>query len=160
MLRAQPMYPDRGAGMIGCMKYINTTARCAILYRSERLSGSGLNGYQCGYILNICRTPGITQDQLAQRLHVNRSNVTRQLALLEENGFVERRRSELDRRAIEVYPTEKAFAVLPSVQNVLHEWNDYLTQDFTEDEKASFIGFLERVAHKAEIYVDAMRKDD
>lgn len=146
--------------MIGCMRYISTTSRCAILYRSERLSGSGLNGYQSGYILNICRTPGITQDQLAQRLHVNRSNVTRQLTLLEAAGFVERRRSELDRRAIEVYPTEKAFAILPTVQNVLDKWNEYLIEDFTEEEKACFIGFLERVAHRAEVYVDGMRKDD
>jgi DNA-binding MarR family transcriptional regulator len=141
------------------MKYISTTSRCAILYRSERLLGSGLNGYQSGYILNICRKPGITQDQLAQQLHVNRSNVTRQLALLEENGFVGRSQSESDKRSIEVYPTKKAVATMPIVQNVLYEWNDYLTEDFTEEEKKCFISLLERVAHKAENYADGMRKD-
>lgn len=144
--------------MIGFMKYVSTTSRCAIQYRGERLSGSGLNGYQCGYILNICQNPGVTQDQLAQQIHVNRSNVTRQLALLEENGFVERRQSESDKRVIEVYPTKKATAALPVVLDVLHEWSDYLTEDFTDEEMDCLKSLLERVTRKAENYADGMRK--
>ena len=76
------------------MRNINTISRCAALYRDAHLADCGLSGWQAPYIPEICAAPGITQDQLALRLHVNRSNVTRQLAMLEENGFVLRRRSE------------------------------------------------------------------
>ncbi|MFQ7004467.1 MAG: MarR family transcriptional regulator [Ruthenibacterium lactatiformans] len=70
------------------MRNINTISRCAALYRDAHLADCGLSGWQAPYIPEICAAPGITQDQLALRLHVNRSNVTRQSAMLEENGFV------------------------------------------------------------------------
>lgn len=98
------------------MRNINTISRCAALYRDAHLADCGLSGWQAPYIPEICAAPGITQDQLALRLHVNRSNVTRQLAMLEENGFVLRRRSESDRRAVEVYPTQKAEETLSAVR--------------------------------------------
>jgi len=145
--------------MVGLMRYISTISRCAVQYRGEKLAGYGLNGYQSGYILNVCRKPGITQDQLAQQIHVNRSNVTRQLALLEENGFVERRQSESDKRATEVYPTKKAIAVLPEVREVLDRWNEYLTDGFTDEERDFLDRLLARVAQKAENYVTGMGKE-
>ena len=108
------------------MRNINTISRCAALYRDAHLADCGLSGWQAPYIPEICAAPGITQDQLALRLHVNRSNVTRQLAMLEENGFVLRRRSESDRRAVEVYPTQKAEETLSAVRAVYRSSRDKL----------------------------------
>jgi len=144
--------------MTGCMKYISVTARCAIQFHGERLAALGLNGYQSGYILHLCRQPGLSQEQLAQRLHVNRSNVTRQLVLLERLGFVERRRNAVDRRVIEVHPTAKAIDALPRVRAVLREYSDYLCEEFTAAETEILNGLLERVAARAEARA-ANRKD-
>lgn len=88
-------------------RYIMTIARCSNQFRSERLRDTGLCGQHCAYILRVCREPGTTQDAIAREIYVNKSNVTRQLAALEQNGFVERRPCETDSRAMEVYPTEK-----------------------------------------------------
>ena len=99
-------------------------ARCSNQFRSERLRDTGLCGQHCAYILRVCREPGTTQDAIAREIYVNKSNVTRQLATLEQNGFVERRPCETDSRAMEVYPTEKALAVLPEVREVLRAWNE------------------------------------
>ena len=98
----------------------------------------------------ICAAPGITQDQLALRLHVNRSNVTRQLAMLEENGFVLRRRSESDRRAVEVYPTQKAEETLSAVRAVYRSWREKLFYDLTSEERDRLESLLERLARRAE----------
>ncbi len=142
--------------MIAYMKHISVTTRCAIQYRNQRLSDSGLNGYQCPYILNICRNPGISQDKLARIIYINKSNVTRQLAVLEENGFVERRPSDADKRAVEVYPTQKAFDILPKVLQVLGEWNGYITEDLTDEEKETLLALLERISEKAKLYADGI----
>lgn len=72
-------------------RYIMTIARCSNQFRSERLRDTGLCGQHCAYILRVCREPGTTQDAIAREIYVNKSNVTRQLAALEQNGFVERR---------------------------------------------------------------------
>ena len=74
--------------MESLMKYVNHTARCATLYRSTQMCGTGLKGCQHGYIFQVCQNPGISQEQLAKNLSVNKSSVTRQLSALEQNGFV------------------------------------------------------------------------
>lgn len=132
------------------MKNINIISRCATLYRDKALLACGLNGYQAPYVPELCRSPGIAQDQLAQRLHVNRSSVTRQLALLEENGFITRVRSQADSRAMEVYPTEKMQQALPLVQASFHAWRSMLTEDLTNEELETLEALLERLARKAE----------
>ena len=89
--------------------HIMTIARSSNLFRSERLQGTGLCGPHCPYILRVCREPGTTQEAIARALCVNKSSVARQLASLEQSGFVERRPCPTDSRAMEVYPTQKAF---------------------------------------------------
>lgn len=136
--------------MQGLMKYISLISRCAIQRQGEAFSDIGLKGNQCGYLFQISRNPGLSQDQLAQALHVNRSNVTRQLAILEKNGFVERRRHPGDARILSVYPTEKTLDNMGLIRQFIHAYSDYLTEDFTPDEKKQFLFFLERAAQKAD----------
>ncbi|MCE5234436.1 MAG: MarR family transcriptional regulator [Clostridiaceae bacterium] len=135
--------------MEALMRFVDRTTRCAVIYRSEKLEAEGLNGCQHTYILNICREPGISQERLASRIYVNRSSVTRQLALLEQNGFVERRPSESDKRVMEVFPTQKAFDVYPRVREVLSEWNTALLEQFTPEERKLLSTMMERVMVKA-----------
>lgn len=136
--------------MFGCMKYISLISRCSIQHQGEKFSAIGLKGNQCGYLFQVCREPGLSQDQLSQRLHVNRSNVTRQLVMLEKNGFVERRKDPGDARILSVHPTQKALDNIGLIRKTLHEYSDFLTEDFTPEEKAQFIGFLERAASRAD----------
>ena len=114
---------------------ITDIARCAAQYRTEELAPLGLKACHGSYLSVICACPGITQDQLAKRIFINKSNVARQLAILEEEGFVERRSCTEDKRAMRVYPTDKALEVLPQINTILVRWEEYLTQDLTEKEK-------------------------
>ena len=59
---------------------------------------------------------GMTQEQLARRIYQNKSSVARQLAVLEEAGFVRRVCCDSDRRVTELYPTERAKAALPEIR--------------------------------------------
>ena len=84
--------------------------------------------------------------------------MTRQLSLLEQNGYVIRQTSKTDKRITEVYPTQKAIDILPVVFSVLGEWNDYITEDFTTEEKHYLLTLLERVAGKSKAYAENLRK--
>jgi DNA-binding MarR family transcriptional regulator len=138
-----------GIFMEALMKYISRTWRCAILYRNDKLLHEGLNGYQHSYILKICQNPGISQEQLAKMIYINKSNVTRQLSLLEQNGFITRCPSEKDKRVMQVFPTQKAMDIYPRVHDLMKEWNDYLTEDFTEEQLLQLYSMLELVMNKA-----------
>ncbi len=135
--------------MDALMKYINTISRCAILYRNEKLESEGLNGYQHTYLLIICNNPGISQENLTKRIYVNKSNVARQLALLEQNGFVTRQPCEKDKRVMLVFPTQKAFDIYPRVKAFISEWNSYLCEDFTQEECSLLLSMLTHITDKA-----------
>lgn len=131
-------------------KSIMIISRCTALYRDKMLSTYGLNAIQAPYLPAVCDHPGITQEQIAQNLHVNRSNVTRQLAILEEKGLITRRRSENDRRSVQVFPTEKAIELLPTVRGVFHDWRQLLTAELSEEQRATLEELLDALSRKAE----------
>ncbi len=131
------------------MRQINIIGRCSAMVRNEKLADTGLTGWHYSYILTLCRNPGQSQEHLARHVYINKSNVTRHLTQLEKNGYVERRQSEEDKRVMLVYPTDKAYEVLPRVREVVRSWNSYLTEDFTPEEMEQFNVMLARITHRA-----------
>lgn len=136
------------------MKNINIIGRCSGMFRSEKLRDTGLGACHHSYILTLCRTPGISQDELARQICINKSNVTRHLAALEESGYVERKPSDQDKRVTLVFPTQKAFDILPTVRSVIKEWNEYLTEGMDEEELEHFALTLSRIAERAKEYYE------
>lgn len=140
-------------------RYIMMISRYSNRFRDERLFGTGLRGKHCAYLLYIVRHPGTTQEAIAHELCVNRSSVTRQLALLEQSGFVERRQNETDSRAMEVYLTDKALSVLPKIHETLHEWNALITAGFAPEERDAFSSLLSKAARLAQAVSDRLDAD-
>ena len=135
------------------MRQISIISRCATMYRDRALSDTGLAGCHTPYILALYRIPGCTQEELARDLNVNKSSVARQLAVLEERGFIRREPSPGDRRSQLVYPTQRALDLQPRILQVLYEWNAYLTGELTPEEQEVLSGLICRVADRAERYV-------
>ena len=136
------------------MRQINIISRCAGLYRTDKLRGAELGACHHSYVLAICRTPGISQEELSRHICINKSGVTRHLSYLEEHGYVVRRQSETDRRVTLVYPTEKMQEMLPRVKEIVNEWNTYLTADLNEEELSMFRSVLDHIAQRAKKYAD------
>ena len=142
------------------MRQINMISRISTMYRDDRLKGSELGACHHTYILTICKNPGISQDKLAQKIFINRSNVTRQLSYLEEKGYVERKQSPSDKRVQLVYPTEKAMAALSTVMEIVDDWNSYITEGFSEDELDCLSYMLDRILENAKEYASAKGSED
>ena len=138
--------------MPSLMRYINIVSRCASMWRSDKLEGTELGDQHYPYILTVCRNPGISQDAIARKLFINKSNVTRSLSYLETHGFVTREQSSEDRRITLVYPTAKAEEILPTIRTIIRGWNAYITEGFTEEELEMYMDMTERLAAKAADY--------
>lgn len=138
--------------MPSMMRLINIISRCGAIWRADKLRGTDLGDAHHSYILTLCKDPGISQDSLSRRLFINKSNVTRTLSYLEKQGYVTRKQSDEDRRIILVYPTEKAYAALPEVRDIVHGWNEYVTQDLTPEESAQLAEILPKMAARAAEY--------
>lgn len=138
--------------MFWIMRKINLVSRCQGLFLADRLPSTELAAGHHSYLLTVARQPGISQEALARELCVNKSNVARNLAHLEEHGFVERRNSPQDRRVLQVYPTQKLLEILPQLRQTAKTWNAYLTADFTEEEMTRFQDCLDRIVARATAY--------
>ncbi|MBR3763927.1 MAG: winged helix-turn-helix transcriptional regulator [Clostridia bacterium] len=135
------------------MQQISITYRCAMRFREKELEDTGLAGCQTPYLTALCRQPGMTQEELAKELSVNKSSVTRQLAVLEEKGYVRREADPHDKRSLLVFPTEKTQEMMGRIFGCYGAWNEYLTQDFTQEEKDELSRMMVRIAQRAEAYV-------
>lgn len=139
--------------MLPFMRQISITYRCAMLFRERELADTGLAGCQTPYLTALYRQPGISQEELARSLNVNKSSVARQLSALEEKGYIRREASQTDKRILLVYPTEQAIALIDRIFACYGSWSSYLTQDFSDEEKAMLSNLMVRIAARAEDYV-------
>ena len=133
---------------------ITEIARCTTQYRTEMLAPMGLKACHASYLTEICATPGISQDQLASRICINKSNVARQAAILEEDGFITRTPSITDKRIMQLFPTQKTLDLLPQISKILVNLELYLTADLTEEEKELLENLLSRMLTKAADWMD------
>lgn len=137
------------------VKDMTEITRCGTQYRTENLLPMGLKACHASYLHEICATPGISQDQLAQRICINKSNVARQAVILEEGGFISRTPCEADKRVMRLYPTEKALGLLPQILAFQESWEEYLTAGLTQEEKDILTALLAQMKAKASAWMEA-----
>ena len=133
---------------------ITEIARCTTQYRAEALAPMGLKACHASYLTEICANPGISQDQLASLICINKSNVARQAAILEEDGFITRTPSATDKRIMQLFPTEKTLELLPRISQVLVDLECYLTGDLSEAEKNLLESLLSKTLDKASDWLE------
>ena len=133
---------------------ITEIARCGAQYRSDRLAPMGLKACHASYLTEICDCPGISQEKLAGRICINKSNVARQAAALEEGGFIERRTCGKDKRVMRLYPTQKTLDLLPEIDRIMDSWQEMLTQDLSEDEQLLLERMLSQLLRRASSYME------
>ena len=134
--------------------YLNALGRCATLYRSEALEGTGLRAHDMPYLFHICRHPGQSQEEIARALYVHKTKVTRCMTRLEEAGYLTRTTDPTDKRALSVHPTDQAMELLPRLREINAAWHAVLTDGFSEVETAQFEALLQRALANARHRVD------
>ncbi len=135
---------------------IATISRCVSEYRNKRI-GEKIAGIYHRYILTVTANPGMSQDDIAKKLCINKSSTTRHLTTLEEHGYITRTPSIDDKRKMLVYPTEKAIEIFPKVLSVKQECNRLLEEGIDEKELEIFHKVLDAIAHRAR---DIMYSED
>ena len=137
------------------MNQINQISRCQSLYRAEHLPISDLSPIHHTFVFAICKSPGLSQEQIARRLCFNKSTVARRLTHLEEHGYITRITDESDKRVMLVYPTEKMLNIFPKVREISKEWNALVARDISDCEMEIFLSVLERISHRAKELVES-----
>ena len=118
--------------------------------RQSYLEPYGLKGYHARFLIEISGAPGISQDGLSQKLGVDKSNVTRQAAFLEEGGYLTRESDPADKRVLRLYPTEKALALIEPLKIETQQWEHTLLDTLSPGEQEILRQLLDRLREEAQ----------
>ena len=118
------------------VKMINRIARLSALYREKEFKKLDLGE--------------ISQEALACKIFINKSNVARQLAQLEQKGFITRQNDEKDARRLRIFPTDKALAIEAEIRSILADWNQKLLAEIPTEQQQNLLSELQTIVEKAE----------
>ena len=132
------------------VKMVNRISRLSALYREKEFKKLGLGEMHHAYILSVCAEPGISQEELACRIFINKSNVARQLAQLEQKGFIIRQSDQKDARRLRIFPTDKSLALETEIRSILANWNQALLAEIPAEQQEAVLSGLQTIMEKAE----------
>lgn len=87
---------------------------------------------------------------MACKIFINKSNVARQLAQLEQKGFITRQNDEKDARRLRIFPTDKALAIEAEIRSILADWNQKLLAEIPTEQQQNLLSELQTIVEKAE----------
>lgn len=102
-MASRPPTETRGLGFL--VAEVSRLMRRQFDHRARRL---GLTRAQWLFISRLAREPGCTQNELAERLQLEKITVSRHAVRLEAAGWITRRAHDQDARAYRLWPTERA----------------------------------------------------
>lgn len=89
---------------------------------------------QVGALKVIIRSPGMSQRELADALHIQRATVTVMLQKMEKAGYIDRRPDQVDQRVSRIYPTEIALEFDQENKKAVDAYFDRCFQGFKPED--------------------------
>lgn len=120
--------------------------RAIDLHSKQLNKTSGLTGPQLLIMNEVAATDGITASRIAQNVNLSPATVTNILDRLESRELVSRVRSQLDKRRVSLYLTDKGKALLENAPKPLQ---DHFIQKFSaldEWEQTLLLSSMQRIA--------------
>lgn len=130
-------------------KDISIVSRYLRRQRDRYMEPLGMKSIHARFLMEVCRSPGITQDQLTQLLGFDKSSVARHAAFLEENGYLTRQ-TGTDKRVLQLQPTEKTLELEPELTRQMNLWEQTLLQELSPEEQQTLLELLRRIRRRAE----------
>ena len=130
--------------------------RISILYRygqrflTARLKPLGLEVGLLPSFLQVCRFPGITQEEISAHTGMDKGTTARSVKKLEEQGYVFCTGDPADRRVNHIQPTSQARALEPLVEEVVEELHRHLYRGFSPQEICLTLESLSRMQKNLE----------
>ena len=128
--------------------------RLNMAYMTGPLSEMGISNGKIGFLMSVLQFEGIVQEELTNKLCIDRAATARALQAMERQGLVRREEDREDRRKKRVYPTEKARALQPELMGLLERHNEALFAGLSPDEQDQFLDMLDRLVGNLRVAVE------
>jgi DNA-binding MarR family transcriptional regulator len=112
---------------------------------SQRVAPLGISLAQHDVLANVMHTPGLTQQEIADRLLVARSNVSMLLSSMEKSGLLERTKDESDRRIRRIFLTPRGRKIAEASLTAQTEVVDTMISAIEQTEVVTIGAAMEKV---------------
>ena len=132
-------------------KDIPTSPLVSLIYRkqtayiNDKLKDVNLSSGLYPLLINAYKHDGISQEELAGKLHVNESTVTRNLDKLEKKGLITKT-PEKRKKIINV--TQKGAEIAQKVLNYDEKWDERIKRNLTDEEFKDFKRLLTKICEE------------
>jgi len=143
-------------------RWISLLYRTGQTYIGNRLKHHEVGKGQFMFLNALYREDGLSQDEIADYLRIDKGTTAKALKKLEQQGYITRVAREDDKRFNRVFLTAKALDIKAEVRGVLTDWRSLLTEGFTEEEKDQMLTLLERMGDNAARYMkeEPLQRDE
>lgn len=133
---------------------ISTAARLQRTVYDRRMGKLGLTRSQWTVLVRLGWQPGCSQSELAEMLEVEKATAGRLIDRLEEEGLLERRSDDTDRRIKRIYMTERGQSVHDTIVPFGAALVEEELTDLTAAERETFIHLMNVVKRRLQIMSD------
>lgn len=124
------------------------------MYLNEKMVSYNLSSGQAAILLVAYDHPGIMQNQIGEKLDLDKSTVAKTIGKLEQDGYITRSVNPNDSRSFYIYPTQKTIDIYPTIMEIGTSWKKELAKGLTDIEYDIFMQLLKRVTANATKYFE------
>ncbi|MDD4255360.1 MAG: MarR family transcriptional regulator [Methanofollis sp.] len=141
------MQPHRETVPLGAL--VSIIHRTHHIVIDERMKRFGLSSGQLFTLLHLAHEQGITQDTLVRRFRVDKGTVARAVRRLEDAGYINRTIDPDDRRAVQIFLTDRGEEIVPEIIRIDREWEEEVFAGLTDEERRQAEALLRKIAHNS-----------
>lgn len=140
-------------------KWVSIIHRNLCAYMNQSLPGSDIGYGQKRFLVEIALYPGLTQEEVSERLLMDKTTTARAVKELEKKGYITREKDTEDKRCRRLWPTGRGKVFAPRVLEARKKAKEGLSRGFSEEERAILAEWLKRLSENASHLREASRKN-
>lgn len=128
-------------------KFIGRLSRRAHLFLTKELAEQNCDiaPGEIMFLMHLYNNSVAKQDELSQTFNIDKGNITKSIKRLEDRGFLYKVKDLQDKRAYNIYLTEKGKELKPVILNVLDKLDALLSQNLSQEEYNQLLNLLKKI---------------
>lgn len=126
-------------------KLISSVHRKSLIFWSHALREYDISSSEYPILIILNEKEGFAQDEIARKLNLDKSGITRTMKSLLDKGFIERKKDRDDLRCNRIYLTEKGKQSWEPIQNAIQTWNEITEKGLSKEEIELFLRVLSKM---------------
>lgn len=115
------------------------------VFCNEKLQEIGLSIGLMYFIVYIGKHENCSPGELSKAIHMDTGHTTRSIDKLVKDGFVQKKRAEVDKRSQNLILTDKGKIALNHIYSLFQQWDQIRLSQLSEEEQKTLCALLDKV---------------